>query len=589
MADQGVTAAADKKAEQMDTGGAEAVTEEVTNDGGVTKRIIEKGTGWEVPATGDEVSVHYVGTLEDGTKFDSSRDRGDPFVFELGRGRVIKAWDAGIKTMRKGEKAVLTCKSTYAYGEQGSPPTIPPNATLIFEVELLHWKSTKDITEEGKGGVLKTTLTEGQGYRTPGAKDEVLVEYSLKVKDGDTFLRSPEGGLEASMADGVVCKAFDLALKKMKQGEKVALIIEPQYGPPQDQLPSGTPADAVLEAQLELKSWHQVSDVTEDGLVVKKVLTESSDYNTPNSEATVRIRYTACLEDGTVIDERAEGNELEFVADEEQVVEGLDLAVMKMKPGEKSVVTIAPKYAWGDQEFKGSKGTVPKGATIVYTVELVSISKAKEAYEMNNAEKLAKASERKEAGNELFRRGSNQAAVKRYKKALDMINYDDQFAAEEKRQSTDIKKSCNLNLAAAYLKLQDYTQSQQAAGKVLVQDASNTKALYRRAQAYLASQDFVEAEQDIKSMLAADSTNRDARLLQRRYREESAAFNNHQRKMYGNMFKPRPAPASEAKQAANRHAEAPKEQASDAAGGSAEPQSHPIEVDRAVSMAAPEQ
>lgn len=88
-------------------------------------------------------------------------------------GRVIKAWDAGVKTMKKGERAVLTCSAPYAYGEAGSPPAIPPNATLVFEVELLHWKSTKDITD-GKGGVLKTTLTEGTGYRTPSGKDEVL-------------------------------------------------------------------------------------------------------------------------------------------------------------------------------------------------------------------------------------------------------------------------------------------------------------------------------------------------------------------------------------------------------------------------------
>ena len=79
-----------------------------------------------------------------------------------------------MKTMRKGEKSILTCKSEYAYGETGSSPTIGPNATLIFEVELLHWKSTKDITEEGQGGVLKTTLVEGQGYRNPSGRDQVL-------------------------------------------------------------------------------------------------------------------------------------------------------------------------------------------------------------------------------------------------------------------------------------------------------------------------------------------------------------------------------------------------------------------------------
>lgn len=76
------------------------------------------------------------------------------------------------------------------------------------------------------------------------------------------------------------------------------------------------PADAVLEAELELVDWKQVSEVTDDGLVSKKVLYESTDYNTPNSEAKVKIRYTARLADGTIFDERGEGEELEFLADE---------------------------------------------------------------------------------------------------------------------------------------------------------------------------------------------------------------------------------------------------------------------------------
>jgi FK506-binding protein 4/5 len=83
--------------------------------------------------------VHYVGTLLDGTKFDSSRDRGEPFTFTLGAGHVIKGWDVGVASMKEGELANLICRHDYAYGESGSPPTIPPNATLKFEVELLGW------------------------------------------------------------------------------------------------------------------------------------------------------------------------------------------------------------------------------------------------------------------------------------------------------------------------------------------------------------------------------------------------------------------------------------------------------------------
>jgi FK506-binding protein 4/5 len=73
----------------------------------------------------------------DGTKFDSSRDRGDPFEFTIGKGQVIQGWDQGVATMKRGEVANLICKSEYAYGASGSPPKIPPNATLKFEVSNL--------------------------------------------------------------------------------------------------------------------------------------------------------------------------------------------------------------------------------------------------------------------------------------------------------------------------------------------------------------------------------------------------------------------------------------------------------------------
>jgi hypothetical protein len=103
---------------------------------GVLKEIIKEGSGDERPLTNDKVYVHYVGTLLDGTKFDSSRDRNDKFNFELGKGAVIKAWDIGVATMKRGEICRLICKPEYAYGAGGSGDKIGPNATLIFEIEL---------------------------------------------------------------------------------------------------------------------------------------------------------------------------------------------------------------------------------------------------------------------------------------------------------------------------------------------------------------------------------------------------------------------------------------------------------------------
>lgn len=110
-----------------------------TSQTGATELQIEDlvvGSGDEAKA-GDRVSVHYTGWLEDGTKFDSSIDRGQPLIFTVGTGQVIGGWDEGIPGMKEGGKRRLTIPPDLGYGPQGNPPVIPGNATLIFEVELL--------------------------------------------------------------------------------------------------------------------------------------------------------------------------------------------------------------------------------------------------------------------------------------------------------------------------------------------------------------------------------------------------------------------------------------------------------------------
>lgn len=507
---------------------------------GLKKKLIKEGDGWETPDQGDEVEVHYTGTLLDGTQFDSSRDRGTPFKFTLGQGQVIKGWDLGIKTMKKGENSIFTIPHELAYGESGSPPTIPPSATLRFDVELLSWTSVKDICKDG--GIFKKILTAGEKWENPKDLDEVLVKYEARLEDGTIVAKSD--GIEFTVEEGHFCPALSKAVKTMKKGEKVLLTVKPQYGfgekgKPASGVDGAVPPNATLQITLELISWKTVSGITDDKKVIKKILKEGEGYERPNDGSVVRLKLTGKLQDGTVFLKKGynDGEELfEFKTDEEQAIDGLDKAVVTMKKGEVALLTIAPEYGFGSSESQQELAVVPPNSTLYYEAELVSFDKGKESWDMNTEEKIEAAGKKKEEGNVLFKAGKYARASKRYEKAVKYIEFDTSFGEEEKKQTKALKVACNLNNAASKLKLKEYKEAEKLCTKVLELESRNVKALYRRAQAYIQLADLDLAEFDIKKALEIDPNNRDVKLEYKTLKEKLKELNKKEAKFYGNMF-----------------------------------------------------
>ncbi len=254
----------------------------ITTESGLQYTDLEVGEG-PTPSAGDLVFVHYTGRLTDGTEFDSSYKRGQPFNFMLGEGRVIKGWDEGVSTMTVGTKRLLVIPPELAYGSRGVGQ-IPPNSTLEFEVELLdiqaatestpttvsnlteNQPSQSEVTPSGDQPVLSdrdlTTTASGLQYQdlevgdgpTPQAGDQVVVHYVGRLTDGTVFDASYDRGQPFSftLGQGRVIKGWEEGVATMTVGTKRLLVIPPELGYGSRGAGGIIPPNATLEFEVEL-------------------------------------------------------------------------------------------------------------------------------------------------------------------------------------------------------------------------------------------------------------------------------------------------------------------------------------------------
>lgn len=209
------------------------VNTEYKTASGLKYKITEAGTGIQIK-NGDKVTVHYTGKLTNGSKFDSSKDRNQPFSFKVGAGQVIRGWDEGLALLKVGDKATLTIPAELGYGSRDMG-TIPANSTLIFDIEVID--AVEAVSAKPYDVAGKDTLTTASGLKYiyvnkgTGAQAEkgktVSVHYTGYLMDGKMFDSSVERGepIVFPLGQGMVIPGWEEGIALMKVGDKIRLII----------------------------------------------------------------------------------------------------------------------------------------------------------------------------------------------------------------------------------------------------------------------------------------------------------------------------------------------------------------------------
>ena len=388
------TTSNDESTEETQTGSRVTAT-------GLEYIEVEAGTGAQAKA-GDLVSVHYTGTLEDGTEFDSSAG-GEPIQFVLGEGGVIAGWDEGIALMRVGGKAQLIIPPALGYGASGFGP-IPPDATLHFDVELVAaepvptpvpaptpepptFVNPDDYTTT-ESGLQYYFLEEGDGD-TPEPGEVASVNFAGWLEGGQKFADSQDGiPIQFIVGEEQIVPGWDEIALLMQVGDIVQIVLPPELGLGEAGSPDGTvPPNATLIFELELVSIDPPPPTPTPAPPPASV--EESDYTITDSglkffmitEGTgeliesgdqITLHYKMWDEENMQLESSYDfGQPVQLIAGIGQAGPGWDEALMLMSSSSKAQFVLTPELAFGDQAASANIE-----GNLIFEVEIVDVVKA---------------------------------------------------------------------------------------------------------------------------------------------------------------------------------------------------------------------
>lgn len=359
-----------------------------TTSSGLKYNITVIGKGAK-PIDGDIVQVHYTGKFTNDSVFDSSIPRGTPHEFELGAGQVIKGWDEGISLLNEGSKATFIIPSDLAYGP-GGRGSIPPNSTLIFDVELVKvtpgikiepykWENAeKQTTQTG----LSYYIIEKNSKKSLKADvgKTIKVHYTAFLENGKLFDSSIKRNQPATWELGTgPLKGFDEGISYMSVGDKFRLQIPPDLAFGERNIGNIPPGSTVfIDVELleviepiKIEPYKtQNLDTVKLKTGLQYIVVESTAGKKAKFGKMVKVHYTGYLDDGTIFDSSVKrGQPIEFTLGVGKVIKGWDEGVALMKQGEKYRLIIPYNLAYGEQ---GGRGIPPK-ARLTFDVELVDV------------------------------------------------------------------------------------------------------------------------------------------------------------------------------------------------------------------------